>query len=443
MSNAVFASGPVRPQGQKQSTKIVAAVLGNAMEIYDFSVYAAFAAVIGRMFFPATDANVSLLLSVATFGVGFVARPLGGVVIGAFADRYGRKRAMSLTIWMMALGSGVIGLLPTYDQIGYDAPALLVAARLIQGFSAGGEVGPATTFLLESAPPDRQGLFGSWQLASQNIGNIISGLVGVTIAFALSKTDADGWGWRIPFLLGILIAPLGVYIRRSLVETLDQDKALGSMSAVLSNLFKYDWKTIALTIMVFTGVTVTQWFFIYGTTYAITTLGYSQGVGMSVTLVIGISGMLFSLLGGLLADRYGLKPVSLIARVAITILLYPAMKFVLAQNDPVVFLVVIAALMALQAISGATAIIMMPKAFPASVRTAGMSISYAVGVALFGGTAQIVFTWIIGATGDKLSWIFYIVAMNVVSLVGTLILRLPATAAKHEPVSEAPILATS
>jgi len=404
---------------------VVAAVLGNAMEIYDFSVYAAFAAILGRLFFPATDARVSLLLSVATFGVGFVARPLGGIVIGAYADRYGRKRAMQLTIWLMALGSGMIGLLPTYTQIGYFAPVLLVLTRLLQGFSAGGEVGPSTTFLVESAPPDRQGFFGSWQLASQNIGNLISGLVGVSIAFAIPQEAMDGWGWRIPFLLGILIAPLGVWIRRSLVETMDESEALASMSAVLSNVFKDNWKTVAVTIMMFAGVTVPQFFFIYGTTYAVTTLGFSQGMGMAVTLVMGISGAIFALVGGMLADRFGLKSIALIPRIIVTILFYPAMQFVLSYNEPALFLVVIAALMALHAMSGASAIILMPKAFPPNVRTAGMSIAYSFGVALFGGTAQIVFTWIIGATGDKLSWILYVVGMSLIGTVGILLLREP------------------
>jgi MFS family permease len=175
-------------------TRVVAAIMGNALEFYDFTVYAAFAAMLGRAFFPASNPRVGLLLSVATFGVGFFARPLGAIVIGSYADRFGRRPAMTLTIWMMALGSGMIGVLPTYDQIGVLAPVLLVLARLIQGFSAGGEMGPATTYLLETAPADRKCFFGSWQLASQNIGGIISGLVGVALALVLSPQATDGWG---------------------------------------------------------------------------------------------------------------------------------------------------------------------------------------------------------------------------------------------------------
>jgi MFS family permease len=202
---AVMNSTPSEPLHNPSAFKrVFAAVMGNALEFYDFTVYAAFAAMIGRAFFPATDPKISLLLSVATFGVGFFARPLGGILIGAYADRFGRKPAMTLTIWLMALGSGAIGLLPTYDQIGLFAPVLLVLARLVQGFSAGGEMGPATTYLLESAPPGWTCFFGSWQLASQNIGNLISGVIGVILALLMSEADVNGWGWRIPFLLGIL-----------------------------------------------------------------------------------------------------------------------------------------------------------------------------------------------------------------------------------------------
>lgn len=203
-----------------QIMRVGAAILGNALEFYDFTVYAAFAVWLAKAFFPADNPNTSLLLTVATFGVGFVARPLGGILIGAYADRYGRKPAMTLTIWLMALGTGMIGLLPTYDQIGLLAPVLLVFARLLQGFSTGGEMGPATTYLLESAPSHRKGFFGSWQLASQNLGSLFSALVGLGLAFLITPGANDSWGWRVPFLLGILIAPVGYFIRRNLDETL-------------------------------------------------------------------------------------------------------------------------------------------------------------------------------------------------------------------------------
>ena len=405
--------------------RVVAAIMGNALEFYDFTVYAAFAAMIGRAFFPASNPNVSLLLSVATFGVGFFARPLGGILIGAYADRFGRKPAMTLTIWLMALGSGMIGLLPTYGQIGVLAPLLLVLARLVQGFSAGGEMGPATTYLLESAPAGRKCFFGSWQLASQNIGSVISGVIGVVLALTMSEQTTNGWGWRVPFLLGILIAPIGFYIRRNLDETLEAEEAHGSMSAVLSDVLGRHWVKIGLCILVISGATVTQYFFIYTTTYALTTLGYSQRIAMTANLTLGVVGTAFAVAGGVLADRFGIKPIALIPRLVVTLLLYPALHLIVTSGSPAVFIMVIAALMIPHAMSSAAGIILIPKIFPAAIRTSGLSIAYALGVTIFGGTAQVVFTWIIGATGDKLSWVWYIIALSIVSFLGTLAIRVP------------------
>jgi MFS family permease len=399
--------------------------MGNALEFYDFTVYAAFAAVIGRAFFPATNPNLSLLLSVATFGVGFVARPLGGILIGAYADRFGRKPAMTLTIWLMALGSGMIGLLPGYAEIGVFAPLLLVLARLIQGFSAGGEMGPATTYLLESAPEGHKCFFGSWQLASQNIGNIISGLIGILLALVLSDAVTADWGWRVPFLLGILIAPIGFYIRRNLDETLEAEEAHESMSAVLSDIVRRHWRNIILCILVISGGTVTQYFFIYTTTYALTTLGYGQRVAMTANLTVGVVGTAFALIGGVIADRVGVKTVALVPRFVVTLLLFPALHLIVESGSPSVFIVVIAGLMSLHAMSGAAGIILIPKVFPAAIRTSGLSIAYATGVTLFGGTAQIVFTWIIGVTGDKQSWVWYVVVLSIISFVGTLLIQVP------------------
>ena len=415
--------------------RVVAAILGNALEFYDFTVYAAFAAVIGRTFFPSSNSNTSLLLSVATFGVGFVARPLGGILIGAYADRYGRKPAMTLTIWLMALGSGMIGLLPSYATIGILAPVLLVLARLIQGFSAGGEMGPATTYLLESAPPGRRCFFGSWQLASQNMGSIISGLIGVILALSLSDQVANAWGWRVPFLLGILIAPVGFYIRRNLDETLDSEEAHGTMSAVLSDVVKRHWANVLLCILVISGATITQYFFIYTTTYALTTLGYSQTVAMTSNLTLGFVGMCAAVAGGVLADRFGLKLVATLPRLLVTLLLYPALSLVVSSGSPAVFILAVACLMVPHAMASAAGIILIPKIFPAAVRTSGLSIAYALGVTIFGGTAQVVFTWIIGATGDKLSWVWYIIGMGLVSLLSTLAIRIPAEWTSRPPVA--------
>ncbi|WP_213772118.1 MFS transporter [Bradyrhizobium sp. dw_78] len=412
--------------------RVTAAILGNALEFYDFTVYAAFAVWLAKAFFPTDNPSVSLLLTVATFGVGFVARPLGGILIGAYADRFGRRPAMTLTIWLMAVGSGMIGLLPTYADIGVLAPVLLVFARLLQGFSTGGEMGPATTYLLESAPAHRRFFFGSWQLASQNIGSVISGLVGLLLAALITPGATDSWGWRVPFLLGILIAPIGYYIRRNLDETMDAEQAHGNIGKVLSEVLIGHWQKILLCILVVSGATITQYFFIYTTTYAINTLHYSQGWSMAANLATGVSGVVFSLVGGVLADRFGVKRIALVPRLIVALLLYPVLQVVVTSGSPPVLVIAMAALMAIHAVCSSASISLIPLIFPAAVRTSGLSIAYALGVTIFGGTAQIVFTWIITATGDKLSWIWYIVAMSVVNFLATAAIRIPDTQ-DHKP----------
>jgi nitrate/nitrite transporter NarK len=198
------------------------------------------------------------------------------------------------------------------------------------------------------------------------------------------------------------------------------------MSAVLSDVLKRHWSKVVLCILVISGATITQYFFIYTTTYALTTLGYSQQVAMTANLTLGFVGVFAAVSGGVLADRYGIKLVAVWPRLVVTLLLYPALSLVVSSASPALFIVVLACLMVPHAMASAAGIILIPKIFPAAVRTSGLSIAYALGVTLFGGTAQIVFTWIIAATGDKLSWVWYIIAMSVVSLLGTLAIRVPA-----------------
>ena len=201
-------------------------VLGNALEFFDFTVYAFFAVYIGKAFFPAFSAASQIVASVAVFGVGFVARPIGGVVIGAYADRAGRKAALSLTIAMMAAGTAILAFTPSYAAIGMAAPVLVVIGRLLQGFSAGGEMGPATTYMLEMAASNRRGFYTSWQLATQGVASLFGGLVGYVVSSTLSASALAAWGWRVPFVVGLLIAPIGIYIRRQLHETLDTETAV-------------------------------------------------------------------------------------------------------------------------------------------------------------------------------------------------------------------------
>jgi MFS family permease len=239
-------SAPAVAPRTRGARGVFAAVLGNGFEFFDFSVYATYLGMIGQAFFPSDNPFVSDLASAATFGVGFVARPLGGALIGAYGDRAGRRPAMTLSIGLMAIGSAVIAVTPGYAAIGVSAPILLILARLLQGFAVGGEVGPARMFLLEAAPACRRMFVGSWQIASQNLGAVAGGLIGFLLALALSNASFNAWGWRAPFAIGVLIAPVGVYIRSRLVETLDDLKRRESKNAraILSTVVRSNWTSV-------------------------------------------------------------------------------------------------------------------------------------------------------------------------------------------------------
>lgn len=400
----------------RQFKNITVATLGNALEFYDFTVFSTFAIFIGRAFFPTRTPFISLMFSLALFGIGFVTRPLGGIVIGAYADRAGRKPAMTLTIWLMTLGSAVIALLPTYRQIGPAAPIILVLARLIQGFAAGGELGPATAYLMESAPEHRKAFVGSWQLASQSLGSVFAGFIGFTMAQRLSEEALSAWAWRVPFLFGLLIAPVGLYIRKRLDETLDTGAAHKSGQAVLSALCHQHRRELLLCLLLVPGATITAYFMRYATIFAISALQMSTRVAFLVNLAIGISGTTFAIVGGVLGDRFGLRAVALWPRVLLAVLIYPIIHLMVEHKTPVTVISGFVLLEALQAMSGSVCLILMLKCFPPTVRTAGLSIAYAIGVSIFGGSAQFIFTWLMKATGNPVSLVFWVIVTNLLTI---------------------------
>src|SRR5215470_7636374 len=269
---------------------VVAVVIGNWLEFYDFLVFTFFALMIGQAFFPGESEIGKLLGALATFGVGFFTRPLGAAVMGAYADRAGRRAALTVTLLLMALGSALVALTPSYAQIGVAAPILLVVARLVQGFSCGGEVGPATTYLLECSPADRRAAVTAWQGYSQQLAIFVGSLVGVVLAAGLSREQLYAWGWRVPFVLGIVIAPVALYIRRQLPETL----APSHLRAVVLGVF------------IICGGTVSTYIFNYMNTYAITTLHLSPTVGTTLTLTGAVAAIGGLALGAWL-DRFGRK----------------------------------------------------------------------------------------------------------------------------------------
>ncbi len=392
-----------------------AAVIGNVLEWYDFAVYAFLATTLAKQFFPSGDDVSALLATFAVFGVGFVVRPLGGIVIGRLGDTHGRKRALTLTIALMALGTVVIGLLPSYGAIGPAASALLVAARLLQGFSAGGEWGSATAFIVEWAPPQRRGLFGSLQQASVAGGFLLGSLVTALLGTLLQPAALESWGWRIPFLLGGLLGPVGLYMRRRIGETPHFEAAYPAQDRAPP---QSGWP-LAARAFGFTVVwTVAYYIFL---TYMPTFLQKHAGLDRAHALWSNTVGLIVLVLAvpalGALSDRIGRKPLLLAACAAFVLLPYPL--FVLLAAQPAFAVVVaIQALFALAlALFSGPGPAAIAEMFPTRMRSTWMSIGYSLAAALFGGFAPYVATWLIGRTGSPLAPTYYVIGAALVSAI--------------------------
>ncbi|GAA0504652.1 MFS transporter [Tatumella terrea] len=402
--------------------------LGAAVEFFDFSAYATFAVLIGNAFFPSHSPVISLLLSVAVFGIGFIVRPLGAIFIGSYADRAGRKPAMFLTMILMALGTGGMAFLPSYQSIGLAAPVLLVIVRMIQGLAWGGEAGPATTYILESAPAGKRAFYASWQIVAQGMAGITAGLIGYLLTRTLTPSQLADWGWRIPFIFGLTILPVAIYIRRNLHDTLENkaEAVKKNTRYLLTDVFTQHRGLIISGIFMLSGSTITQYFLIYMTTYAMNDLHFSSGIAMSSTILIGICVVLFSLAGGWMADRYGRKITIIAPRIILLILFMPGLEIITTYRNEYVFFAVIVLFSALQCISGSGVLVTLCENFPKSIRSTGFSIAYAFGITLFGGTAQFVFSWIIKATGNPVSPGYYLIAANLVCILSAALLKVKA-----------------
>lgn len=394
----------------------VAVILGNFLEFYDFLVFTFFAVMIADAFFPGESEIARLLGALATFGAGFLTRPLGAAVIGAYADRAGRRGALSLTLVLMSIGSAMVAVTPSYARIGLAAPGMLLLARLIQGFSAGGEVGAATTYLLESAPRHRRAAMAAWQGHSQQLATIFGSFVGVVLAALLTRQQLYAWGWRVPFLIGVLIGPVGLYIRRRLPETTGPSHQTGS--AVLTELVRRHRRPIVLGVLIICGGTVSTYIFNYMTTFAITTLKLSPSIGTVLTFTGAIAGM-GGLAAGVWLDRFGRKAMLVAARLMFLAVLYPCYIAITSPDATAQSIVLLNVLLNLLSGAGLGAVyVFLAESFPRSVRSSGLGLVYALGVTIFGGTTQFVVAWLIDRTGNPMVLAWYQLAATFASIAG-------------------------
>lgn len=416
-----MSSSPAHTRPGRRKT-IVATTIGNALEFFDFTVYGFLALTIGKLFFPTFNSYGQLLLTVASFGVGFIMRPLGGIVIGAYADRAGRKKAMTLTIFLMALGCLLIAAAPTYAQIGVAAPLLIVLARLIQGFSAGGEVGASTTLLVEHATPQNRGYMASWQFASQGLGILLGAVVVGLLSYTLTPQAMESWGWRVPFVIGLAIAPVGMYIRRHLEESLEvapPPPAGTQRESSISEVCRLHGRKVLNAILTMVGGTAAAYVVsFYMPTYAIRELGMAPPVALFGAAITGLLSFACAPFVGLWADKVGRKPLILWSRLALAVMIYPGFYWLNASPTPAVLFTVVGLLSITLVIQSVPGITMLPEMFPKHVRASGMSLVYSVGVALFGGFSPFISTWLLNATGNKLAPAWYLLAMTLVSLIG-------------------------
>ena len=422
-SSALQDHAPGHPPLERRA--VAAVILGNALEFYDFTTYAFFAEPIGEAFFPSKDPIQSLLASLALFGIGYVMRPIGGAVIGAFADRAGRKPAMLVTIALMAVGMLMLALTPGYATIGVWAQVLVIAGRLIQGLALGGEVGPSTAYLLEAAPPPRRGFIASWQIASQGCAALFAGVIATVLALAIGSGAMHEWGWRVMFLLGITVVPVGLVIRSHLPETAgegEDGQASASALDVLRRLWRDHARLLLVTFVVISASTVSNSVGTNMPTYAKSTLGLTETVSTAVPIALGLASIVFPLLGGVLADRFGRRPVLIWPRALIVVLAVPAFAALKAHPTAVTVYAVTFLLSALSSVNAAAVIVGIPESLPKAVRSAGLSIVYALAVSIFGGSTNYVVNKLIALTGDKLSPAYYLAAFSVIGTVAAFLM---------------------
>ncbi len=405
---------PSAPRSASGPLQIAAATIGNALEWFDILIYGYFATTIAGVFFPNSNPVVSLLLAFGSFGLSYLARPLGAVVLGAYADRAGRKTALALSIRLMVVGTAVMALMPSYASIGLIAPIGIFAARLLQGFAVAGEFGSSTAFMVEHSTR-RKAFFSSWQFTGQQIAKLLAALFGFGLSSSLSGPQLHSWGWRVPFVFGLLVGPVGMYIRRKVDESPEFLQTTHTRTPI-----RETFATEKTGLMLGTGLiavgTAAAYFSLYIPTYATTRLHMPPAIGYLVSIVLAFLAIVLTPIAAQLADRVGCTRIMLPAAVLMLLSFYPI--FLLITRRPGLSTLLPAliwdTLLQVAYISALPAV--MASIFPPRTRVTGLSLSYNLGVTIFGGFAPAIFTWLSDLTHDSAAPSFYLMATAVVSI---------------------------
>ncbi|WP_061123037.1 MFS transporter [Caballeronia catudaia] len=394
---------------------IVATVISNGFVAYDFTVYGFSAAIIGRLFFPAHDAASSLLLSLATFGAGFVMRPIGAVLIGRHADRRGREAGMRLSIGLMAAGTWMIACLPTHAAIGAGATVLIVFARLLQGLAAGGEIGPASALLMESVAYERRCFIVSWRGASQGAAACVAALVGACTSALLSPAELAQWGWRVPFVIGGLIAPLGWFLRRAPGAPASPSRPTRTPLAIV--LREHARPLVCGMLMMAAPSASIYIAVLYMPSYLTHTLHRPATISLAIASLSGLVILVVTPLVALAADRLGSRKTLQYASLAAALAtVYPAFHALTQGAPDELALAIILLYVALALNNAGAGSVLMLEAFPKHRRAASLAVIYTFGVVIFGGFSPLAVAWLIGATGNAMTPAWYLLAANCVTL---------------------------
>jgi MHS family proline/betaine transporter-like MFS transporter len=403
---------------------IVASSVGNALEFYEILVYGYFAVIISKVFFPAANEAVSILVTLGTFGISFLARPVGAIFLGAYGDRKGRKQALTLSILLMTIGTGLMTVMPSYASVGLLAPILVIAARLLQGFSVGGEFASSTAFLVEHRP-DRAGFFASWQWSSQGLAALIATGLGVLLTTNMSAESLQAWGWRIPFAIGLLIGPVGYYIRNQLGETPEfvQANESGDARNPLRDLFVGQWDRLILTIGAVAASTSSQYILVYMPTYAIRELHLPRSIAFTAAVSAAALQTLVVPFVGMWVDKVGQTRVMTGAAILFMVTAYPIFVLLDAAPSLGVLIAMVCWIGLLKSFFSGALPSLMAKTFPVATRVSGMSLSYNISVPIFGGFAPFFAQSLIDLTGSKLAPSYYLIGTAALSLIALLVMR--------------------